>query len=487
MTVTLTIIDGTRQGKSYHFDDRTICWVGRQDNCTIQFPESDDYGEISRLHCLLDIDPPKISVRDFNSKHGTYVDAVLIGKRPSGQVAPQGMQADIKPVEKNLHSGNIITIGNSHIKVTITGEQPDYAPSLVTETPKGLRAVADKVIGWIPDKAIDWFKYSWLEMPQANPANPQVGNQPNSPANPQAKEAIGGYKVVKQVGEGGYGQVFLAENAQGQQVAIKIMLAEVAATPTKVAMFGREIDNAKALNHPNVVRLVDNGFDASSNCLYYVMEYCAGDNLSTFMKIKGGVLDLDAAKRIILQVLDGLEYTHSAEIPFVRLAAGGFAKGVGLVHRDLKPSNIMLATTNMRLVAKIGDFGLSKAFDQAGLSGHTMSGDGFRGTAHFMCRKQVLEFQMAKPEVDIWAAAACLYYMLTNQHPRTIGAKEGWEVLLDRDVTPIRDRNPDVPLPVAEVIDRALHEGSVKDPVLHYQRVADFRADLLKAFEEVFV
>jgi eukaryotic-like serine/threonine-protein kinase len=158
-----------------------------------------------------------------------------------------------------------------------------------------------------------------------------------------------------------------------------------------------------------------------------------------------------------------------------------------LVHRDLKPSNIMLATTNMRLVAKIGDFGLSKAFDQAGLSGHTMSGDGFRGTAHFMCRKQVLEFQMAKPEVDIWAAAACLYYMLTNQYPRTIGAKEGWEVLLDRDVTPIRDRNPDVPLPVAEVIDRALQEGSVKDPVLHYQRVADFKADLLKAFEDVSV
>jgi eukaryotic-like serine/threonine-protein kinase len=272
MTVTLTIIDGTRQGKSYHFDSRTICWVGRHDNCTIQFPEQDDYGEISRLHCLLDIDPPKISVRDFNSKHGTYVDAVLVGKRPSGQAAPQGMQADIKPVERNLHSGNVITIGNSHIKVTITGEQPDYAPPPIAQTPKGLRAVADKVIGLIPDKAIDWFKYSWLEMPQANPANPPIGNQPNPPANPQAKEVIGGYKVVKQVGEGGYGQVFLAENSQGQQVAIKIMLAEVAATPTKVAMFGREIDNAKALNHPNVVRLVDNGFDASNNCLYYVME-----------------------------------------------------------------------------------------------------------------------------------------------------------------------------------------------------------------------
>jgi eukaryotic-like serine/threonine-protein kinase len=104
MTVTLTIIDGTRQGKSYHFDSRTICWVGRQDNCTIQFPEQDDYGEISRLHCLLDIDPPKISVRDFNSKHGTYVDAVLVGKRPSGQAAPQSIRADVKQYSGQIYS-----------------------------------------------------------------------------------------------------------------------------------------------------------------------------------------------------------------------------------------------------------------------------------------------------------------------------------------------------------------------------------------------
>ena len=118
-------------------------------------------------------------------------------------------------------------------------------------------------------------------------------------------------------------------------------------------------------------------------------------------------------------------------------------------------------------------------------SGHTMSGDGFRGTPHFMCRKQVLEFQQAKPEVDIWAAAACLYYMLTNQYPRKFGKGEGWEVLLERDVIPIRDRNPDLPAPLAIVIDRALHEGSKTSTTLHYQRVQDFKADLSIAFTEI--
>ena len=145
----------------------------------------------------------------------------------------------------------------------------------------------------------------------------------------------------------------------------------------------------------------------------------------------------------------------------------------------------MIANSNLGQIAKIGDFGLSKAFDMAGLSGHTMRGDGFRGTPHFMCRKQVLEFQQAKPEVDIWAAAACLYYVLKNQYPRKFGKGEGWEVLLERDVIPIRDRNPDLPAPLAIVIDRALHEGSKTSTTLHYQLVQDFKADLAIAFNEI--
>jgi pSer/pThr/pTyr-binding forkhead associated (FHA) protein len=109
--VILTIIDGPLQGQAYTFNSRTLCWVGRQSGCQIQFPDIPAYDKISRIHCLIDIDPPKISVRDFNSKQGTYVDGKLISKRESGQAAPQGMNADIKPIEKNLYSGNIIGLG----------------------------------------------------------------------------------------------------------------------------------------------------------------------------------------------------------------------------------------------------------------------------------------------------------------------------------------------------------------------------------------
>jgi serine/threonine protein kinase len=118
-------------------------------------------------------------------------------------------------------------------------------------------------------------------------------------------------------------------------------------------------------------------------------------------------LPIGEAVVIILQVLDGLTYTHNAEIPNVRLADGSFAKGRGLIHRDLKPGNIFLANVDGKQVAKIGDYGLSKAFDQAGLSGKTMTGN-VVGTPYFRPRQQVIDYKYAQPDVDVWAAAACM-------------------------------------------------------------------------------
>jgi hypothetical protein len=75
--------------------------------------------------------------------------------------------------------------------------------------------------------------------------------------------------------------------------------------------------------------------------------------------------------------------------------------------------------------------------------------------------------------------------MLTNQYPRNFGKGENWEVLLVRDVIPIRDRNPNLPASLAEVIDRALQEGSKTSTTLHYQRVQDLKTDLSIAFNEI--
>jgi eukaryotic-like serine/threonine-protein kinase len=196
--------------------------------------------------------------------------------------------------------------------------------------------------------------------------------------------------------------------------------------------------------------------------------------------VKRGVRTLPAgeAVAIILQVLDGLIYTHHAEIPNVKLADGSFAKGRGLIHRDLKPANIFLANSGGKQVAKIGDYGLSKAFDQAGLSGQTLTGTA-AGTPCFMPRQQVIDFKCAKPEVDVWAAAACLYFMLTGEFPRDLVGKDPIFAVLQSDAVPILDRTSTIPKPLAEVIDRAL----IDNPDIYYKTAAEFKQALLKTVD----
>ena len=89
----------------------------------------------------------------------------------------------------------------------------------------------------------------------------------------------------------------------------------------------------------------------------------------------------------------------------------------GLVHRDITPRNIFISISEDIPSAKISDFGLAKAFELAGLSGNTRTGN-FSGTLGFICKQQLINYKYARPEVDVWAAAAVLYYMLTGMPPR---------------------------------------------------------------------
>jgi serine/threonine protein kinase len=169
-----------------------------------------------------------------------------------------------------------------------------------------------------------------------------------------------------------------------------------------------------------------------------------------------------------------LSYTRNAEIPYVKLGDGNLGKGKGLVHRDLKPGNIFLTYQDGKITAKIGDYGLSKAFDLAGLSGQTRTG--FRvGTPVFIPRQQVLDFKYAKPEVDVWAAAASLYYMLTGYYPRDFTGNDIFLAVLRNKPVPIRDRNTNIPHKLAKVIDLSL----IEEPEIHFKTAKAFKQALL--------
>jgi pSer/pThr/pTyr-binding forkhead associated (FHA) protein len=441
--ITLTISQGKLKGQQFIFDERTTCIMGRSLECHPQLPNDDDHRTISRFHCLLDINPPDICIRDFGSKNGTYVNGKIIGKRESHQTPEEGAKF-IFP-EYDLHSGDEIQLGNTIFTVDIQGN----SETTTIEPPSGLDCT--EIVN------------NLLSLAESGDNN---------------LLAIKGYKLLKVLGKGGCGEVHLARHSSsGKYVALKVMLPKVATNEWAVELFLREMANTKALQHPNVVDLLDYGHH--EGVFFFTMEYCEGGTVQDLMKQHGGRLPVNLAVPIILQLLDGLEYTHNAEIPYVKLADGTIGQGRGLVHRDLKPSNIFLTKINGQMLVKIGDYGLSKAFDLAGLSGQTMTGRQV-GTPIFMCRQQLLNFKYAKPEVDVWAAAACLYNMLTRYFPRDFHySQDQFLAVLENDPVPIQQRDASIPKELAKVIDLALQEK----PEIYFKTATDLKNALLKVFQ----
>lgn len=447
--ITLTITEGNLKGQEFTFESRTTCIIGRAKDCYPKIPDDDKHRTISRYHCLLDINPPDIRVRDFGSKNGTFVNGEKIGQREAHQTPEEA--ANIQFPEFDLQGGDEFKLSDTSFRVgialdseiakTIQSERPPTIPSNQPQLWEMLKAFLLKAVGG--DKNIG---------------------------------VLGDYVLRSELGKGGFSLVYLAEHKRTkEQIALKVMLPKVAANQRAINWFLREVENMKYLKHPNVVSLKESGY--ADETFFFTMEFCNGGSVVDSM-VKRGItsLPIDEAVAIILQVLDGLTYTHNVEIPNVKLADGSFGKGCGLIHRDLKPGNIFLANVGGKQVAKVGDYGLAKAFDLAGLSGQTLTGSTV-GTLGFMPRQQVIDFKYAKPEVDVWAAAACLYAMLTGCLPRNLQGQDPFLAVLQCDAVPIRDRTSSIPQPLAKVIDLAL----VDNPEIYYKSAAEFKQALVNS------
>ena len=445
--VTLTITAGNLQGQEFTFDTRTTCIIGRAKDCHPKIPDDEKHRTISRYHCLLDINPPDIRVRDFGSKNGTFVNGEKIGQREAHQ-SPEDA-AQIQFPEYDLQEGDEFTLSDTSFRVSVALD-PEIVKNLQQQSPP-----------IVPSNQADLWEMLQAFLLKAVGGKNNIG-------------VLGDYVLLKELGKGGFSLVYLARHKlTNEEVALKVMLPKVAANQRAVNWFLREVDNTKCLKHPNVVGFKESGY--ADETFFFTMEYCDGGSVVDLMAKRGvSTLPIGEAVAIILQVLDGLTYTHNAEIPNVRLADGSFAKGRGLIHRDLKPGNIFMANIGGKQVAKIGDYGLAKAFDQAGLSGQTMTGSQV-GTPYFMPRQQVLDYKYAKPEVDVWAAAACLYVMITGYSPRNFVGLDPFRAVLDNDAVPIHDRTSSIPQPLAAVIDRAL----IDNPEIYYKSAAEFKQALL--------
>ncbi|GAA2069765.1 hypothetical protein GCM10009801_19880 [Streptomyces albiaxialis] len=452
-TVTLTVVRGGLEPGEHVFGERTTRVLGRSPDCSPRVPDDARHRTVSRHHCLLDINPPDIRVRDFGSLNGTYVNGEKIGQRRRG-LTPEEAAGETYP-EHDLADGDEIRLGATVLRVAISRQPAPVSP------PAPARARCATCGRDAGDAADGRTGEIVCAACRAEPAALLALLLELAGEGHEDLRAVRGYRVVRELGRGGTGAVHLAEHeATGTVVALKVMLPKVAASPAARARFLREVALTRGLSHPHVAALHDAGF--ANGAFYLTTEYCARGSLDRLLDARGGRMPPEEAVPLALQALKGLEYAH----------------GQGVVHRDLSPSNILLhEEADGALSAKIADFGIGKAFDRAGLSGLTRTG-ATEGKPRFMARQQVVDFRGAAPDVDVWALAACLYRMLTGEPPREFPPGEDpWHVVLRRPAVPVRRRDPGVPGALADVLDRALTER----PRIGYGSAAELRRALEEA------
>ena len=208
------------------------------------------------------------------------------------------------------------------------------------------------------------------------------------------------YHIIKKLGEGGMGAVYLGEHVKmGRKSAIKVMNPGMAADPDAISRFNREASNASRISHPNVCQIYDFG-ETTEGVIYLAMEFIEGSALTALIE-KEGALPPARAGKILKQSADALASAHD----------------LGIVHRDLKPDNIMIVQgRDGSDIVKVVDFGIAKAVagDEAG---QKVTKTGLVvGTPEYMSPEQ-LSGDKLDGRSDIYSLGLVFYRMLTGVLP----------------------------------------------------------------------
>jgi len=271
---------------------------------------------------------------------------------------------------------------------------------------------------------------------------------------------LGRYEIRLPIGEGGMGQVYLAQDTElNRNVAIKLLPADLATDPKWMQRFIREARTVSALNHPNVLTIYEFGQEGPSR--YIVMEYVEGVTLRE--SLDANRLNIHEVLDIAMQVAAALNAAHEAHV----------------VHRDIKPENIMVRRRDG--IVKILDFGLAKPVkndtgsgDDSGAVLKTETGI-VMGTVSYMSPEQSLAVKTLDYRTDIWSLGVVLYEMLTGQLP--FQGKTLYQQIVaiqEQQHLPLSTFDEHVPKRFEEIVNKAL----AKNPDDRYLTANDFLIDL---------
>jgi non-specific serine/threonine protein kinase len=277
---------------------------------------------------------------------------------------------------------------------------------------------------------------------------------------------ISHYRITRQLGSGGMGVVYEAEDTRlGRRVALKFLPPEMQQDAPSLERFQREARAASALNHPNICTVY--AIEQHERQPFIVMELLEGRTLT--QALGGQPFPMDQLLEAAIQIADALESAHAK----------------GIVHRDIKPANIFV---NTRGQVKILDFGLAKIegllrpaaggaaasqLDTVGGGELTARGTAL-GTVSYMSPEQA-RGQLTDARTDLFSLGTVLYQMATGALPFPGDTSAVvFDAILNRDPAPTKDANPDVPAEFGRLLEKALE----KDRNLRYQTATDLKTDL---------
>ena len=265
------------------------------------------------------------------------------------------------------------------------------------------------------------------------------------------------YLVDRKLGEGGMGEVYLAEHIRmKRKVAVKVMRAWLTKDPAAIGRFHREAENASQITHPNVAGVYDFG-ETSEGVVYLAMEFVEGEPLTAILD-REKVINHIRASDIVSQTADALAAAHS----------------LGILHRDLKPDNVMIGRTRARTdLVKLLDFGIARVMGRE--TQHFTSTGLIVGTPEWMSPEQIAGDKL-DARSDIYTLGLIAFRMLTGE-----GAFSGMtsqEVLLSKMTKAprrLKDARPDVDWP--EDLQGAMDRVLATDPNARYDDALMFAAD----------